>query len=44
MGEGEAAFTANPEGVFFFFFSFPFFRTKKKKNVGLFCFLPGFVC
>lgn len=39
MGGGKAAIPANPEGVFFIFF-----RTKKKKNVGLFCFLPGFVC
>lgn len=39
MGGGQAAIPANPEGVFFIFF-----RTKKKKNVGLFCFLPGFVC
>lgn len=37
MGGGKAAIPANPEGVFFIFF-----RTKKKKNVGLFLFPSRF--
>lgn len=39
MGEREAAFPANPEGVFFFF---SFFRTKKEKECGSFLFPSRF--
>ena len=44
LGEGRQHFQHTQRWVWGFFSFHFFFRTPKKKNVGLFCFLPAFVC